>query len=51
MVTFNPCHVSYQGVFRYHWGDKVGYGEAADIFGLDYLAEDVPSRPAPGRLA
>ena len=37
--SFNPSHVSYQGVFRYHWGDKVGYGEAADIFGLDYLAE------------
>ena len=37
--TFNPSHVSYQGVFRYHWGDRVGYGEMADIFGLDYLAE------------
>ncbi|MFD4972451.1 hypothetical protein [Streptomyces sp. NPDC058424] len=37
--SFNPSHVSYQGVFRYHWGDKVGYGEAADIYGLDYLAE------------
>ncbi|MGD0607404.1 MAG: hypothetical protein ABSA53_27950 [Streptosporangiaceae bacterium] len=37
--SFNPCHVSYQGVFRYHWGDRIGYGEMADIFGLDYLAE------------
>jgi hypothetical protein len=37
--TFNPSHVSYQGVFRYHWGDQIGYGEMADIFGLDYLAE------------
>lgn len=36
--SFNPCHVSYQGVFRYHWGDKIGYGEMADIYGLDYLA-------------
>jgi len=37
--TFNPSHVSYQGIFRYHWGSKVGYGEMADIYGLDYLAE------------
>lgn len=37
--SFNPSHVAYQGVFRYHWGDKVGYGEMADIYGLDYLAE------------
>lgn len=37
--SFNPCHVSYQGVFRYHWGDRIGYGEMADIYGLDYLAE------------
>jgi hypothetical protein len=37
--SFNPSHVSYQGVFRYHWGDRIGYGEMADIFGLDYLAE------------
>ena len=37
--SFNPCHVAYQGVFRYHWGDTIGYGEMADIFGLDYLAE------------
>jgi hypothetical protein len=37
--TFNPSHVSFEGVFRYHWGDKIGYGEAADIFGLDYLAD------------
>lgn len=37
--SFNPSHVSYQGVFRYHWGDKIGYGEMADIYGMDYLAE------------
>lgn len=37
--TFNPSHVAYQGMFRYHWGEKVGYGELADIYGLDYLAE------------
>ncbi|MCE4268408.1 hypothetical protein H4F68_28505 [Rhodococcus globerulus] len=36
--SFNPSHVSYQGVFRYHWGEKIGYGEMADIYGLDYLA-------------
>lgn len=41
--NFNPSHVSYQGVFRYHWGDKVGYGEMADIYGLDYLAERMSS--------
>lgn len=37
--SFNPSHVAYQGVFRYHWGARIGYGEMADIYGLDYLAE------------
>jgi hypothetical protein len=37
--NFNPCHVCYQALFRYQWGDKVGYGEFGDIFGLDYLSE------------
>ena len=37
--SFNPCHVCYQALFRYQWGDKVGYGEFGDIFGLDYLSE------------
>ena len=37
--SFNPCHVCYQSLMRYHWGDRVGYGEFGDIFGLDYLAE------------
>lgn len=35
--SFNPSHVSYQSYMRYRCGGLVGYGEAADIFGLDYL--------------
>lgn len=37
--SFNPCHVAYQVVMRYTWGDKIGMGELADIFGLEYLAD------------
>ena len=37
--SFNPSHVAYQSYMRYQCGDRIGYGEAADIFGLDYLAE------------
>jgi len=37
--NFNPCHVCFQALFRYTWGDRVGYGEFGDIFGLDYLSE------------
>jgi hypothetical protein len=37
--SFNPCHVCYQSLMRYQWGDKVGHGEFGDIFGLDYLAD------------
>ena len=37
--SFNPCHVCYQSLMRYQCGDRVGYGEFGDIFGLDYLAE------------
>lgn len=37
--SFNPSHVSYQSYMRFHCGDKLGYGEVADIFGLDYLGQ------------
>ena len=38
--SFNPCHVSYQCMMRYQDRDgRLGYGEFADIFGLDYLAD------------
>ena len=37
--SFNPSHVSYQSYMRFRCGERVGYGEAADIFGLDYLGE------------
>ena len=37
--SFNPCHVSYQSCMRYQMGNRVGYGEVGDIFGLEYLAE------------
>ena len=37
--SFNPCHVSFQSILRYQWDGRVGYGEMADIFGLDYLAD------------
>lgn len=37
--SFNPSHVSYQSYMRYRCGSLLGYGEAADIFGLDYLGQ------------
>jgi hypothetical protein len=37
--SFNPSHVCYQSLMRYQDGNRVGYGEFGDIFGLDYLAE------------
>jgi hypothetical protein len=37
--SFNPCHVCYQSLMCYRDGDRVGYGEFGDIFGLDYLAD------------
>ena len=37
--TFNPCCMSWQMLYRYRDGDRVGHSMAADIFGLDFLAE------------
>ena len=37
--SFNPSTVSYQSYMRYQCGARVGYGEVADIFGLEYLAQ------------
>jgi len=48
--SFNPSHVSYQSYMRYRCGDLGGYGEAAEIFGLDYLGARV-SRAGRRQLA
>jgi hypothetical protein len=37
--VFNPSHVCYQSLMRYQHGNRVGYGEFGDIFGLDYLGD------------
>jgi hypothetical protein len=37
--SFNPSHVCFQSLMRWHHGDRVGYGEKGDIFGLEFLAE------------
>lgn len=38
---FNPRDVAFQSLHRYEYDGAVGYGEMADIFGLDYLSEHV----------
>lgn len=45
--TLNPCQAVYQSMYRYEHDGRVGYGEGADCFGLDYLAERLSSS---GRL-
>lgn len=37
--NFNPSHVCFQSLMRWQCGDKVGYSEMGDIFGLEFLAE------------
>jgi hypothetical protein len=37
--SFNPSHVCFQTLMRWHSGDRVTYGEHGDIFGLEFLAE------------
>jgi hypothetical protein len=37
--AFNPCSMAYQTLYRYHLGDRQGYGVGTDVFGLDFLAE------------
>jgi hypothetical protein len=37
--NYNPSHVAFQSLMRWQAGDRVGYSEMADIFGLEYLAE------------
>jgi hypothetical protein len=37
--TFNPCCASFQSLYRYQHEGRVGYCEAADIFGLNFLGE------------
>jgi len=37
--SFNPSHVCFQSLMRWHHRSRVGYGEKGDIFGLEFLAE------------
>jgi hypothetical protein len=39
--TFNPCCASFQSLYRYQHEGKVGYSEGADIFGLNFLGENL----------
>ena len=36
--NLNPSHVCFQSLMRWHLGDRVGYGEMCNIFGLEFLA-------------
>jgi hypothetical protein len=37
--SFNPSHVCFQSLMRWQRGDRAGYSEMGDIFGLEFLAE------------
>ena len=37
--AINPCQAVFQSLYRYEHNGRVGYGEGADCFGLDYLGE------------
>ena len=37
--NFNPSHVCFQMLMRWHSGKRIGYSEMGDIFGLEFLAE------------
>ncbi|MBC2640659.1 hypothetical protein H5400_17490 [Rhodococcus wratislaviensis] len=45
--SFSPAYVSCQSLFRYQVGNRVGYAEATDVLGLEFLAERLSSH---GRL-
>lgn len=36
---FIPAYVCFQSVFRYEHGDRVGYAEMGDIFGMEWLGD------------
>lgn len=37
--SFSPAYVSCQSLFRYEHGGRVGYAEATDVLGLEFLAQ------------
>lgn len=39
--SFSPAYASFQSLFRYQLGDRVGHAEATDVCGLEFLAERV----------
>ncbi|MCB1476314.1 MAG: hypothetical protein H6883_05700 [Rhodobiaceae bacterium] len=42
--SFNPSIAAFISLMRYHWGDKVGYGGHGKLYGLSYLAKNLPHR-------
>lgn len=39
--SFSPAYASYQSLFRYEEGGRIGHAEATDVIGLEFLAERV----------
>ncbi|MGE0233583.1 MAG: hypothetical protein AB7O39_00370 [Flavobacteriaceae bacterium] len=37
--NFNPSHVCFQSLMRWQQGNRIGYSEMGNIFGLEFLAE------------
>jgi hypothetical protein len=37
--NYNPSHVAFQSLMQWRSGNRIGYSEMADIFGLEFLAE------------
>lgn len=48
--SFSPAYVSYQSLFRYRHGDRVGHAEATDVFGLEFLGDRISRHARCGRL-
>lgn len=50
--SFSPAYASYQSLFRYEVGDQVGYAEATDVFGIEFLGNRLSrhARLSPGHI-
>lgn len=41
--SYNPNRVAFQSLFRYQYGNRIGYGEGGNIFGMNVLGERLSS--------
>jgi hypothetical protein len=49
--SFSPAYASFQSLFRYQMGDRIGYAESTDVLGLEFMGDRLSKHARQGRFS